>query len=123
MAVGTDFRSLKALLAPRATHLERQFIAPLDDLSKAVTRAEQELESLRRRQREKTAEIWGQYKPEYEHYLHADSLTQEEEEDDDVPAQEDEGVPGAPETRDVTDVGEADTHDVTQPDRDLEASS
>jgi hypothetical protein len=122
MAVGADFRSLKALLAPRATQLERQFIAPLDDLSRAVTRAEQELESLRRRQREKTAEIWGMYKPEYEHYLHADSLTREEAEDD-VPGPEDEGIQEDPESSEVTDVGGADTHDDVGQHREQEASS
>jgi serine/threonine protein phosphatase PrpC len=123
MAVGADFRALKALLAPRATQLEREFIAPLDDLTKAVTRAEQELESLRRRQRDKTAEIWGQYKPDYEHYLHADSLTEEEEDEGVLGMDENSGQEGSP-SQDMIDVADADSHDDAMlPDRNQEASS
>ena len=81
MVVGADFKALKTLLGPRVSQLEEQFIQPLDDLSAAVSRAEQELEALRRRQREKTAEVWSDYKPGYERYLQPEPLIDEAEDD------------------------------------------
>ena len=118
MAVGADLRSLKARLAPRVAQLERQFIAPLDDLSTAVFRAEQELESLRRRQRETTAEVWSQYKPDYECYLRADDLT----ESDDLLGMDDAGQerPDSPAETAVVDVDIPDDRPLA--DRSSEAS-
>ena len=43
------------------TELVRDFIAPLDELSNAVTRAEQELKALRTRQLDQTAGMWNRY--------------------------------------------------------------
>ena len=48
-----------------AVHDDRKksFIAPLDELSNAITRAEQELKALQSRQLDQTAEMWNRYKP------------------------------------------------------------
>jgi hypothetical protein len=62
------------------TELARDFVAPLDELSNAVTRAEQELKVLRTRQLDQTAEMWNRYKPEYERYLRPQPLTEDEDE-------------------------------------------
>ena len=64
--VSKSFRSFSNRVL---TELARDFIAPLDELSNAVGRAEQELEALQSRQLGETAQIWGRYKPEYERYL------------------------------------------------------
>jgi hypothetical protein len=61
------------------TELARDYIAPLDELSNAVGRAEQELKALQSRQLGETAQIWSRYKPEYERYLRPQPLTDEEE--------------------------------------------
>jgi serine/threonine protein phosphatase PrpC len=71
MAVGADLGELKALYAPRVASLEQQFTAPIDELGRSVQRAEQELQRLRQRQLDETQQLWAQYKPGYERYLHA----------------------------------------------------
>jgi serine/threonine protein phosphatase PrpC len=79
LGVGAGFKEFQKLFAPRATELGRDFIGPLDELSIAITRAEQELEALRSRQLAETAESWSRYKPEYERYLRPQPLTDEDE--------------------------------------------
>jgi serine/threonine protein phosphatase PrpC len=71
MAVGADLGELKALYAPRVATLEQQFTGPVDAMRQSVERAEQELQVLRQRQLDDTQQLWAQYKPTYEHYLHA----------------------------------------------------
>ena len=82
LGVGTSFNEFQKLFAPRVTELARDFIAPLDELSNAVSRAEQELKALRSRQLGETAQIWSRYKPEYECYLRPQPLTEEEKKDE-----------------------------------------
>jgi serine/threonine protein phosphatase PrpC len=84
LGVGADFKEFQELFAPRVAELEQQFIAPLDELSNAVTQAERELEALRRRQVDKTAEVWGRYKPGYESYLRPQPPTADAEDDRDA---------------------------------------
>ena len=43
LGVGADLEEFQALFAPRIEELERQFIAPLDELGEAIARAEREL--------------------------------------------------------------------------------
>ena len=57
------------LYGPRMTVLEDEFTVPIDDLSRSVQEAEQELASLRQRQRQETERLWIQYQSGYERYL------------------------------------------------------
>jgi hypothetical protein len=59
LGVEADFNEFKTLFASRVAELEQQFIRPLDELSTAVARAERQLEALRRRQLDETAQAWG----------------------------------------------------------------
>jgi serine/threonine protein phosphatase PrpC len=77
LGVGADFKEFQKLFAPRATQLASDIIAPLDELSDAVTRAEQELDALRSRQLGDTAQMWSRYKPGYERYLRPRPLEEE----------------------------------------------
>ena len=79
LGVGAGFKEFQKLFQPRATELARDFVGPLDELSNAITRAEQELEALRSRQLGETAERWSRYKPDYEHYLRPQPLADEHE--------------------------------------------
>jgi serine/threonine protein phosphatase PrpC len=83
LGVGAGLKEFQKLFEPRVTELARDFIAPLDELSNAVGRAEQELKALQSRQLGETAQIWSRYKPEYERYLRPQPLTDEEEEEQD----------------------------------------
>jgi serine/threonine protein phosphatase PrpC len=69
LGVGADLKEFQKLFAPRVAELASDFIEPLDELSDAVTRAEQELRALRSRQLDEMAERWNRYKSEYERYL------------------------------------------------------
>jgi serine/threonine protein phosphatase PrpC len=79
LGVGADFKEFQKLFAPRVTELARNVIAPLDELSNAVTRAEQELQALRSRQLDQTMQMWSRYKSEYERYLRPQPLAEEDE--------------------------------------------
>jgi serine/threonine protein phosphatase PrpC len=81
MAVGADLRELKGLYAPRVATLQQEFTAPIDAMGEAVRRAEQELQVLRQRQLDDTHQLWSQYKPAYERYLHAPAPEPEPEGD------------------------------------------
>ena len=81
LGVGAGFKEFQKLFAPRVTELARDFVAPLDELSDAVTRAEQELDALRSRQLGETAQMWSRYKPGYERYLRLQPLADDEEEE------------------------------------------
>jgi len=79
LGVGADFKEFKELFAPRVAELAREVIAPLDELSDAIARAEQELEALRSRQIEEMASVWNQYKAGYERYLRPQPLPDDQE--------------------------------------------
>jgi serine/threonine protein phosphatase PrpC len=79
LGVGAGFKEFQKLFAPRGSELARDFIEPLDELSNAITRAEQELEALRSRQLGQTAGMWSRYKSDYERYLRPQPLMEDDE--------------------------------------------
>jgi serine/threonine protein phosphatase PrpC len=78
LGVGADLEEFQKLFAPRVAELASDFIEPLDELSDAVTRAEQELRALRSRQLDEMTERWNRYKSEYERYLRPGALMEDE---------------------------------------------
>ena len=65
-------------LTERVAELASDFIEPLDELSDAVTRAEQELRALRSRELDEMTERWNRYKSGYERYLRPEALAEDE---------------------------------------------
>jgi serine/threonine protein phosphatase PrpC len=78
LGVGADLKEFQKLFAPRVGELASDFIEPLDELSDAVTRAEQELRALQSRQLDEMTERWNRYKSEYERYLRPEALMEDE---------------------------------------------
>ena len=78
LGVGADHKEFQKLFAPRVGELASDFIEPLDALSDAVTRAEQELRALQSRQLEEMTERWNLYKSEYERHLRPQALMEDE---------------------------------------------
>jgi serine/threonine protein phosphatase PrpC len=78
LGVGADLKECQKLFAPRVAELASDFIEPLDELSDAVTRAEQELRALRSRQLDEMTERWSRYKSEYERYLRPEARMEDE---------------------------------------------
>jgi serine/threonine protein phosphatase PrpC len=78
LGVGADLKEFQRLFAPRVAELASDFIEPLDELSDAVTRAEQELRELRERQLDEMTERWNRYKAGYERYLQPQDLVEDE---------------------------------------------
>lgn len=78
LGVGADLKEFQKLFAPRVAELASDFIEPLDDLSDAVTRAEQELRALQSRQLDEMTERWNRYKSEYERYLRPEAVMEDE---------------------------------------------
>ena len=78
LAVGADLKEFQELFAPRVGELASDFIEPLDELSDAVTRAEQELRALQSRQLNEMTEKWNRYKSEYERYLRPEAVMEDE---------------------------------------------
>jgi serine/threonine protein phosphatase PrpC len=78
LGVGADFKEFQELFAPRVGELASDFIEPLDELSDAVTRAEQELRALQSRQLDEMTERWNRYKSEYERYLRPEAQMEDE---------------------------------------------
>jgi serine/threonine protein phosphatase PrpC len=78
LGVGADLKEFQTLFAPRVGELASDFIEPLDELSGAVTRAEQELQALQSRQLEVMTERWNRYKSEYERYLRPEAMMEDE---------------------------------------------
>jgi hypothetical protein len=76
--VGADLKEFQKLFVPRVGQLASDFIEPLDELSDAVTRAEQELRALQSRQLDEMTERWNRYKSEYERYLRPEALLEDE---------------------------------------------
>lgn len=78
LGVGADLEEFQELFAPRVGELASDFIEPLDELSDAVTRAEQELRALQSRQLDEMTERWNRYKSEYERYLRPEAPMEDE---------------------------------------------
>lgn len=78
LGVGADLKEFQKLLSPRVGELASDFIEPLDDLSDAVTRAEQELRALQSRQLDEMTEKWNRYKSDYERYLRPEAQMEDE---------------------------------------------
>lgn len=78
LGVGADLKEFQKLFAPRVGELASDFIEPLDELSDAVTRAEQELRALQSRQLEEMTERWNRYKSDYERYLRPEAQMEDE---------------------------------------------
>ena len=78
LGVGADFKECQKLFTPRVAELASDFIEPLDELTDAITRAEQELKTLRSRQLDEMTERWNRYKPTYERYLQPEPFMEEE---------------------------------------------
>jgi serine/threonine protein phosphatase PrpC len=79
LGVGANFKDFQKLFASRIAELASDFVQPLDELSNAVARVEQELQTLRSRQLNDTTERWNRYKSGYERYLQPEPLMDEEE--------------------------------------------
>ena len=78
LGVGADLKEFQKLFAPRVGELASDFIEPLDELSDAVTRAEQELRALQSRQLDEMTEKWNRYKSDYERYLRPEAQMEDE---------------------------------------------
>jgi serine/threonine protein phosphatase PrpC len=95
LGVGADLKEFQKLFAPRVGELASDFIEPLDELSDAVTRAEQELRALQSRQLDEMTERWNRYKSDYERYLRPaaqmedESIADEDMEQEETAAAED----------------------------------
>jgi serine/threonine protein phosphatase PrpC len=79
LGVGADFKEFQKLFAPRVAELASEFIGPLDELSDAIARVEQELGALRSRQLDEMTQRWNRYKSGYERYLQAEAPVEEDE--------------------------------------------
>jgi hypothetical protein len=69
LGVGADQDGFRTLFAPRTAELESRWIAPLDDLDTELREQERKLAELRAARRERQAQLWAAYKPDYEEYL------------------------------------------------------
>src|SRR3712207_5645572 len=79
MGIGAELEDLQSLFAPRVAELEEQYIAPLDESSRAVAEAERALEAARQHHRDLTGERWSAYQPDYERHLKAEPLVDDEQ--------------------------------------------
>jgi serine/threonine protein phosphatase PrpC len=78
LGVGADLKEFQELFTPRVGELASDFIEPLDELTDAVTRAEQELRALQSRQLNEMTEKWNRYKSDYERYLRPEAQMEDE---------------------------------------------
>jgi hypothetical protein len=69
LGVGADLTGFKDLFERRTADLERECIAPLDELSAEVQDAQRRLAELRDRLEQRRAQAWTGYKRPYERYL------------------------------------------------------
>ncbi|MDQ2710533.1 MAG: protein phosphatase 2C domain-containing protein, partial [Actinomycetota bacterium] len=83
VSVGAGMKELHRLYAPRLAELEDQFTAPIDDLTRSVQRAEDELTAQRQRQLDQTQALWARYQPGYERHLRTVEAAPDEAESDD----------------------------------------
>jgi serine/threonine protein phosphatase PrpC len=116
LGVGADFKEFQKLFAPRVAELASAFIAPLDELRSAVTRAEQELQALRSRQLVEMTDRWNQYKSGYERYLRPKAAMEEDE----SVGSEDVEQPD-PSVKAGADVAETSASDLAAGDREMES--
>ena len=79
LGVGVDFKEFQKLFSPRVAELASEFVAPVDVVSNAVIRVEEELEALRSRKLREMTESWNRYKSGYERYLRPEALIGEDE--------------------------------------------
>jgi len=89
LGVGADFQEFQTLFAARAAALAADVIEPLDELSQAVIRAEQELQALQADRLDEMARIWHTYKYGYERYLRPEHV------DGTSSAEDDSAIPGS----------------------------
>ena len=108
VSVGADLDDLKRLYAPRAKELEQQYTTPIDELSRAVTQAENELTRQRQRQVQETQQLWARYQPGYERYLRTQTSTDDDSED----AEDESSTPTSGDSGEVA-TGPAPAPDVT----------
>jgi serine/threonine protein phosphatase PrpC len=83
VSVGASLDDLQHMYAARVGELEEQFTTPIDELGRAVARAEDELKATQQRQLEETQQLWAHYRPRYERYMRT-GLPADEEQDRDV---------------------------------------
>jgi len=69
LGVGADYDGFRELFAARSAQLDERWVDPINALATDVELAEQQLDAARRRQAAQTAQLWGEYKQEYERYL------------------------------------------------------
>lgn len=69
LGLGADHHGFRALFAQRTGELERRWITPLDDLDTQMREQARKLDDLRTARRERQAQLWAAYKPDYEEYL------------------------------------------------------
>ncbi len=69
LGVGADLDGFRTLFARRTTELEQRWITPLDDLDTELREQERKLAEVRAARRERQAQLWAAYKPDYEEYL------------------------------------------------------
>ncbi|WP_111768642.1 protein phosphatase 2C domain-containing protein [Nakamurella deserti] len=69
VAVGADHTALRDLFAARGHAVENDHVRPLDAASMDLRRLELELEILRNRHAELSAELWSAYRGDYERHL------------------------------------------------------
>ncbi|MDQ4037473.1 MAG: hypothetical protein M3313_03770, partial [Actinomycetota bacterium] len=69
LGVGADHDTFQRLFAARTAILDERWVDPIDALAADVEQAERQLNDARRRQTQQTAELWADYKTEYERYF------------------------------------------------------
>src|SRR5699024_11009332 len=69
-----SFDDLKAFYKGRLDELNKRFVKPLETLQDKREQLERELASLKAETKEKTEEMWSQYRVTYEQYLYEGDL-------------------------------------------------
>ena len=69
LGFGADQDGFRTLFARRTAELERRWITPLDDLDTELREQERKVAEVRAARRERQAQLWAAYKPDYEEYL------------------------------------------------------
>lgn len=69
-----SFGDIKSFYRKRLNELNKRFVEPLETLQEKQARLEKELASLRAATKEKTKEVWGEYRVTYEQHLHEGDL-------------------------------------------------
>jgi len=69
VGLGGNHERLRTLFADRLATVEARWTGPLDEGAAELTRAEEQLVSLRQRHTERVAELWSSYQTDYERFL------------------------------------------------------